>query len=109
MCIRDSYVDMDGNILIDHLKPKDILDRMRKLCKGKQEPDKEVCRLFNKETRDGQQMKTYSKLLGDAVHGIVSVKERSDLDSFLSGLQGSLFRAQKGLDDFELITFLVIR
>ncbi len=103
------YVDMDGNILIDHLKPKDILDRMRKLCKGKQEPDKEVCRLFNKETRDGQQMKTYSKLLGDAVHGIVSVKEQSDLDSFLSGLQGSLFREQKGLDDFELITFLVIK
>ncbi|MCR5064498.1 MAG: DEAD/DEAH box helicase family protein [Bacteroidales bacterium] len=103
------YVDMDGHTLIDHLKPKDLLDRMRKMCKGKSEPDKEICRLFNKETRDGQQMKTYSKLLGDAVQGIVSVKERSDLDSFLSGIQGSLFKEQKGLDDFELVTFLVIK
>ena len=104
------YIDMEGHAVIDHLSPKDILDRMRKLCKGKSEPDKELCHVFNRETRDGQNMKTYSKLLGDAVHSIINVKDRSDLDSFLSGVQGSLFTGnQQGLDDFELITFLVIK
>jgi hypothetical protein len=55
-------------------------------------------------------MTHYSKLLGDAIGSIISVKESSDLDSFLEGVQGELFTKEiKGLDDFELICFLVIR
>jgi hypothetical protein len=55
-------------------------------------------------------MGKYSELLGDAITSIVSVKEQTDIDSFLDGFQGSLFDNDiKGLDDFELIAFLVIR
>jgi len=55
-------------------------------------------------------MGAYSKLLGDAITSIISVKETSDIDSFLEGLQGDLFTKEiKGLDDFELICFLVVR
>ena len=52
----------------------------------------------------------YSNLLGEAINSIIDVKEESDIDSFLSGVQGSLFGNEiKGLDDFELICFLVIK
>ena len=55
-------------------------------------------------------MGTYSKLLGDAISSIITVKESSDIDSFLEGIQGDLFTKEiKGLDDFELICFLVIK
>lgn len=104
------YVDMDGEVIINHLSPKDLLDRMRLLCRGKVEPYMDLCRTFNAETRDGRNMKTYSSLLHKAVASVMTVKEESDLDSFLSGVQGSLFTEEiHGLDDFELICFLVIK
>jgi hypothetical protein len=99
-----------NNIYINHLAPKDLLDRLRQLCRGKSAPDLDLCHAFNRATRDGMRMSKYSELLGDAINSIVSVKEQSDIDSFLDGIQGSLFDNNiKGLDDFELITFLVIR
>jgi hypothetical protein len=101
---------LSSNIYINHLAPKDLLDRLRQLCRGKSQPDLELCHAFNRATRDGQRMTQYSALLGDAITSIVSVKEQSDIDSFLEGFQGSLFDNDiKGLDDFELICFLVIR
>ena len=55
-------------------------------------------------------MKHYSTLLGEAISSIINVKEESDIDSFLSGTQGTLFTEEiQGLDDFELICFLVIK
>ena len=95
---------------VDHLHPKELLDRLRLLCRGVDNPDKELCRAFNKETHDGRNMKRYSKLLGEAINSIISVKQESDIDSFLGGVQGSLFAEPiSGLDDFELICFLVIK
>jgi len=104
------YITKDSEVLVDHLNPKDLLDRMRHLCRGKSEPMVELCRKFNAETRDGQRMGTYSRLLGDAIASIVKVKETTDLFSFLDGDTGSLFAGDvHGLDDFELICFLIIR
>lgn len=104
------YVKNDGQIEINHLSPKELLDKMRFLCKNRSEPDKELCKAFNKETKDGTDMRKYSKLLSDAIASIVNVKEKSDLDCFLSGVQSELFSKEvQGLDDFELICFLVIR
>lgn len=104
------YIGNDGNVVVNHLAPKELFDRMRQLCRGKAEPDKSLCRLFNRGTRDGRNMKHYSGLLGDAIKSIISVKQDSDIDSFLGGVQGSLFAEPiTGLDDFELICFLVIK
>ena len=104
------YIGMDGDVVINHLLPKDLLDRFRSLCKGQAEPDKDLCRLFNKETRDGVDMARYSKLLNQAVESIVQTKDVSDLESFLTGAQTTLFTGRKTEpDDFELIDFLVVR
>lgn len=103
------YVKEDGQIEVNHLSPKELLDKMRFLCKNAPEPDKALCKAFNKETKDGLDMRKYSKLLSDAIASIVSVKEKSDLDCFLSGIQSELFSKEvQGLDNFELICFLVI-
>ena len=104
------YISNEGEVICDHLSPKQMLDKMRFLCKGKTEPIPELYRQFNKETRDGRNMSEFSDLLSDAISSIIEVKEESDIDSFLGGSQVSFLCSQiAGLDDFELICFLVIK
>ena len=104
------YIKDDGEVLVDHLHPKDLLDKMRLLCKPITKPDVKLCSSFNKETRDGLRMGKYSDLLSKAINSIISIKEQSDVDSFLEGFAGELFEEHYvGLDDFELICFLVVK
>ena len=104
------YIRDDGEVQVDHLHPKELLDKMRLVCKQASKPDVALCREFNKETRDGLRMTKYSDLLSRAINSIISVKELSDVDSFLEGFAGELFEEHYvGLDDFELICFLVIK
>lgn len=104
------YISKDGNVVCDHLSPKAMLDKMRLLCKGKTEPIKELCREFNKETRDGRNMSAVSDLLSKAIASIIEVKEESDIDSlFKPGGTSVLTSDIKGLDDFELICFLAVK
>ena len=104
------YIRDDGEVQVDHLHPKDLLDKMRMICKQATTPDVKLCHEFNKETRDGLRMGKYSTLLSKAINSIISVKEKSNIDSFLDGFAGELFEERYvGLDDFELICFLVIK
>ena len=104
------YIGEDGEVVCDHLSPKEMLDRMRLMCKGASEPDAALYRAFNQETKDGRDMRFYSQLLSDAIDSIIQVKEDSDIDSFLSGKQMSFLSGKiSGLDDFELICFLVVK
>lgn len=79
------YISETGEVICDHLSPKNMLDKMRFLCKGKTEPIPELYRSFNRETRDGRNMNQYSKLLGEAIASIIEVKDESDIDGFLGG------------------------
>ena len=104
------YLSHTGTVICDHLSPKKLLDKMRFACKDKTEPDKVLCKQFNKETRDGKNMRHYSDLLQSAIESIITVKEESDIDSLFSvGETSALTYNIKGLDDFELICFLVIK
>lgn len=104
------YIARDGAVICDYLSPKEILDTMRLLCKGKSEPYEQLCKVFNKETRDGKNMGAFSGLLGQAVSSIMQVKEERSLDGFLGGKEISfLSDAITGLNDFELICFLVVQ
>lgn len=104
------YLSDEGEVRCNHLSPKRLLDTMRLACKGKDMPDLKLCRQFNKETKDGYRMDTYSHLLQKAVESIITVKDESDIDSLFSeGDTTALENKVKGLDDFELIAFLVIK
>lgn len=104
------YIAEDGTVVCNHLNPKNMLDKMRLLCKGQNEPIVEVYKRFNEQTKDGRNMKFFNKLLGDSIASIIEVKDESDMDLFLSGDSVDFKHGQiNGLDDFELICFLVIK
>lgn len=104
------YVKDNGEIKFNHLEVKNILDVLRASCKNINEPIKDVCNKFNKETKDGHKMDKYSELLESAIESIINVKEEKDLKSlFTTGSQILFQETLKGLDDFELIAFVVIR
>nr|WP_218059318.1 DEAD/DEAH box helicase [Gilliamella apicola] len=103
------YVANNGEVICDHLSPKQLLDKIRLLCKGKIEPIAKLYQQFNKITADGGNMAHFSQRLGDAINSIIEVKKHSDIDNFLSGNAISFVTDSiKGLDDFELICFLVV-
>lgn len=104
------YIGVDGEIVCDYLNPKKLLDIMRLSCRGKSEPIKAVYQIFNDETKDGRDMSDMSALLSDAITSIIDTKEESDIDSlFKAGGTSALMSEVSGLDDFELICFLVIK
>lgn len=104
------YIATDGEIICDYLNPKKLLDDVRLLCRGKNKPISEVYERFNRETDDGRNMADMSELLSEAINSIIDVKEESDIDSlFSSGGTSALMSVVSGLDDFELICFLVVK
>lgn len=104
------YIGIDGEVICDYLNPKKMLDDIRLLCRGKKEPIKELCQRFNEETDDGRDMSEMSELLSEAINSIIDCKEESDIDSlFSAGGTSALMSAVSGLDDFELICFLVVK
>ena len=104
------YVKDDGEVLHGHLDPKDVLDAMRLLCRGKVDPDKALCKAFNRETKNGRDMREQAKLLRDAIGSIVEAKAEGDVDSFFGdGTTSFLENDVEGLDDFELVCFLAVR
>ena len=104
------YIGMDGKVVCDYLNPKKMLDDIRLLCRGKKEPIKELCQRFNEETDDGRDMTEMSELLSEAINSIIDCKEESDIDSlFSAGGTSALMSEVSGLDDFELICFLVVK
>ncbi|NLW33721.1 MAG: DEAD/DEAH box helicase family protein [Fibrobacter sp.] len=104
------YIDSNGNIVNNYTDVKRLLDLARTSCKGLFEPVHPVCSKFNEETMDGRNMVRYSNLLNQAISSLIKAKEEKDIDSLFSGTTTTaLQNTIVGLDDFELITFLVIR
>ena len=92
------------------MEVKKILDVIRKTSKHEHEPIADLCRAFNRETKDGYKMDKYSRLLDSTIESIIDVKESNDLDSLFNLGSDVLFGGTiGGLDDFELITFIIVK
>lgn len=104
------YVTDDGVVQLSFLHGKKILDYYKKLCSGKKAVLAELVAEFNQETDDGHDMKHYSNLLEAAILKLVGRKQEIGVASLFkkggTALQNVLF---DGMDDFELITFLVLK
>lgn len=104
------YLDKNGFVISDHTEVKKLLDLVRGNCKGLNAPIANLCQVFNAETEDGRNMSEYSKLLSQAIESIIDTKSEKDIDSLFSSPKTSaLVNEISGLDDFELISFLVIK
>ena len=87
-----------------------MLDIMRLECRDRDQPYSDLCSGFNRETDDGRNMARVSELLSSSIDTLIEKKDQSDLDSFFSGGDVSFSGTGiNGLDDFELICFLVVR
>lgn len=104
------YIKDSWEILSNHLEVKQTLDILRSIAKWKNEPIKKVYELFNEETEDGKNMRKYSDLLSESISSIINVKDDSLINSLFSewwtaNISGEI----KWLEDFELISFIVIK
>ena len=65
---------------------------------------------FNKATDDGRNMKVYSTLLDQAIHSMIERQQEQEVDSLFSpGKTSALTQNLTGIEDFELVSFLVIQ
>ena len=103
------YIKEDGQVISNHLSVKNTLDLLRFVSKNKKEPIKEAYNKFNDDTNDGANMTKYSELLNKSIESIINVKEETDIESlFRRGGTTMLQNDIKGLEDFELIAFVVV-
>lgn len=104
------YINEKGEVITDHTAVKQILDLLRANCKGIDKPVLDICKHFNTKTDDGRNMRFYSDLLSKTIQSIIQVKEEKDIDSlFTQHKTTALVDSIKGLDDFELLSFIVIK
>jgi hypothetical protein len=106
------YIRDDGEVRYNFTSPKQVLDIFRAVSQGKTEPYADLCKLFDAETKDGEDMSQYSSLLDKAVAAIAAQFERKNAGNLFSGRGGKLTDAGKQVKstgDFELITWLVIK
>lgn len=81
------YVGMDGEVITNHLQPKDTLDVMRHLARGKAVPDNVLCKQFNKATNNGKNMSKVSQLLEDAIMSIIEQRMKETLTVSLEAVR----------------------
>ena len=106
------YIRDDGEVRYNFTAPKKILDLFRDLCQGQAQAHTQLCELFDAETQDGTDMSHYSDLLNKAVTAIISQFQRKNISNLFTGRGGKLIGQRDQVhqaDDFELITWLVIK
>lgn len=104
------FIGESGEVLTRHTEVKRLLDLARTVCKGRDEPYAALCQRFNEATHDGRDMSRYSALLDQAIRSMIEVKQEGDIDSlFTPGKTTALVDSISGLDDFELISFLIVQ
>ena len=104
------YMKDDGNLHLGHVESKKILDAMRMLCKGKKEPLFELCEVISKETDNYHEMSKYSSILKKSIKAILNKEDEKEIHSlFRSGGTTALADKLKGIEDFKLVTFLIVQ
>lgn len=103
------HVGDDGTVLLPFTQPKQILDRLKKLCIGRDLPDASACARFDKATRDGKDMGSAQDLLSKAIASVVGKKEEKAVASlFTAGGTHAQKGEFAGSNDFEVVAWLAI-
>jgi SNF2 family DNA or RNA helicase len=103
------HIGDDGVVLLPFNQAKQVLDRLKKLCIGRDLPDAVACNRFDKTTRDGKDMSTMQDLLAKAVASIAGKKEERAVASlFTPGGTHAQKGEVQGINDFEVVAFLAI-
>jgi SNF2 family DNA or RNA helicase len=102
-------VGEDGSVLLPYNQAKQILDRVKKTCAGRDLPDTTACARFDKDTKDGENMVAVTSKLATAVSSVVGKKEERAVASLFSpGGTHALKGEFSGSNDFEVISYIVV-
>jgi SNF2 family DNA or RNA helicase len=103
------HVGDDSAVLLPFPQTKQILDRLKRLCVGRDLPDAAACARYDKATKQGEDMRHAQRLLAAAVGSVVGkTEERAIASLFTPGGTHALAGEFAGMDDFEVVAFLVI-
>ena len=102
------YINQNGASFIAANNPKRCLDYFKKLCLGKNEILPELISAFDKETKENKKMDAYVELLKAAIVNIKGADDEAGLDT-LATPGGTKMNKELGKNDYELISFLVIK
>lgn len=105
-----AYIQDNGSMIFSHIESKKILDAMRMLCKGVSKPLVALCKALSEQTDDYHHMDPYSQLLKQSIGSILQAEEEKEVMSlFKSGGTTALTDKFKGIEDFSLISFLIVK
>ena len=103
------HVGEDGAVLLSFTQAKQVLDRLKLLSLGRDMPDAGACEQFDKATRRGEDMRSAQRLLAAAVASIVGQSEERAVASLFSpGGTHAIASEFAGINDFEVVAFLVV-
>jgi len=103
------HVGDAGAVLLPFTQVKQVLDRLKRLCIGRDLPDAGACASLDKATRNGKDMSAIQDLLATAVASVVGKKEERAVASlFMPGGTHAMKGEFQGIDDFEVVAFLVV-
>ena len=105
------YIGEDGEVKFSYIQSKRVLDNYQKLCVGKKEVLSALVDEFNSETKDGKDMKKYSNLLVETISDVLGKKQDVGVDSLFTGGDYTTLEVTEvtGIEEFELITFLIVK
>lgn len=103
------YIKDNGEVLLNFIQSKKILDLYKKVCSGENRVYSELIAQFNTETNEAKDMRKFTNFLEKTVENIVGKEEEKGLESLFSFGETSLNNSIQNMDDFELISFLVIK
>ncbi len=103
------HIGDDGSVLLPFTQAKTVLDRLKRTCVGRDFPDAGASARFEKTSSQGADMSHARQLLAAAVASVSGKKEERAVASLFSpggthGLKGEF----SGINDFEVVAFLVL-
>jgi len=103
------HVGQDGTVLLPYTQAKQVLDRLKRVCLGRDLPDAAACARLDRTTRGGEDMSAAQRLLAAGVASVVGKgEERAVASLFSPGGTHALKGEFAGINDFEVVAFLVV-
>ena len=103
------FVDMEGREYFINSSDRLNLREFRRLCKGKKDIEIKLYTKFYSETKEMREMSKYKDLLREAID-LIQGKEEEEAEISIFDFTGfdNVFE-NESIDDFELISFLILK
>lgn len=104
------YINDNDEVMYNFIQSKKILDLYKKICSGNDNLHEELIQTFNNDTDNARDMNKFATNLERVVENIVGKEEEKGIDSLFSFGATTLSNSMaQNMDDFELVSFLVIK